>query len=101
MKQITLPSREESSGFFWMGGQNRAVASSRARQTLLELLPGRVTFPPIQAGFRRFGVGVPRGRGCGKDNVIRICRIYGDAPQVSMAQSLLESLPGVATVAAP
>src|SRR6516164_6731435 len=100
MKQIVLPSREESSRFFWMGGQNRSVASSRVRQTVSEFLPGRVTFPPIQAGFRRFRVGVPRGRGCEKDNVIRICRINGDAPQVSMSQPLLESFPGVATVAA-
>src|SRR5215469_3119803 len=100
MKQIMFPSREESSRFFWMGGQHCTVASSRVRQTVSELLPGRVTFAPIQAGFRRFRVGVPRGRGCGKDNVIRIDRINGDAPQVFMPQPLLKSLPGVATVAA-
>src|SRR5260221_1355759 len=83
-----------------MGGKNGAVASGRFGQAITEFLPRRTDNAPIEIRFCRPRVRLPRRCGCRKNNVIRVCRIHGNTPEVSVPQPFFVLLPGVATVAA-
>jgi hypothetical protein len=99
-KYVKFPGSEESSRFARMSSENSSVTAGGLGKTASYLLPGRIRSAPIDMRLRRSVMRVSSRGSCRNDNIIPICRIDRNTPQVVVLQPLFETLPLIAAVTA-